>query len=103
MVRAFDPALPLVRPFADSLRIYGKRLAILLGVALGNGVLLAILWLNAVSPLFSAIAVSVLVIAVGSAFLLRTSEGRLSFVYLIVLFQHVQILLRLGREKFRER
>jgi len=53
MPHATDPALPLERPLAESLTIYGKRLAILLAVALANAVLLVILWLNARSSIFS--------------------------------------------------
>ena len=86
MPRAFDPALPLERPLADSLTIYGKRLAILLGVALANAALLAVLWLNARSPIFSALVVSTAVIAAFSGFYLRTKR----------------ILLGRGHEKFGE-
>ena len=78
MPRAYDPALPLERPLADSLTIYGKRLAILLGVALANAALLAILWLNARSPVFSALAISVLLVVVVSALFLRIAERRRS-------------------------
>jgi len=101
MVSAFDPALPLERPLVESLTIYGKRLAILLAVVLVNVVLLAILWLNAVSPLFSAIAVTILVVAVVSAFFLRTSEGRLSSVYPLLWVGYLIVLWQHGRERLR--
>ena len=100
MAHAFDPALPFERPLKESLAIYAKRLAILLAVALANAVLLAILWLNTRSPVFSALAVSIFVIAVVSAFFFRTSERRLLSVYLVVSFEYLQILMRYGREKF---
>jgi hypothetical protein len=64
VAHAFDPALPIERPIADTLAIYARRLGLLLAIAFGNAVLLVVLWLTAKYPVFSAASISCLMAVV---------------------------------------
>ena len=71
MPDALGARLPTEEPLGRSLSIYAKRLAIVLAVALANGVLLLMMWLGVTHPFPGGLLLGIVITSVATMFLWR--------------------------------
>src|SRR5712691_2711000 len=71
MVDVLDARLPTEEPLRRSLAIYGRRLGIVLAVALANGLVLVLLWLGVTHPFPGGLLLGVVITSVATMFLWR--------------------------------